>query len=104
MSVVENTASRLVLKSGSATLTLDKTSKKVVFQRAGLLWKPKPKEAELSDINDVTLDAGLDRASGVEICNSMLVFKDGVGWAFGANDKAEAQSNIALLKKFLGLK
>jgi hypothetical protein len=103
MPIVENTADRLVLKSGSATLALDKKTKKVVFQRAGLLWKPKPMEAELSAVTDVTLDAGLDRASGVEICNSMLVMKDGVGWAFGANDKAEAQSNIALIKKFLGL-
>ena len=103
MAIVENTANRLVLKSGSATLTLDKTAKKVIFQRAGLLWKPKPMEAELSDITDVTLDSGLDRASGVEVCNSMLVKKDGVGWAFGANDKAEALSNIALIKKFLGL-
>lgn len=104
MAIVENTADRLVLKSGSATLTLDKTTKKLVFQRGGLLWKPKPLEAPLSDITDVTLDAGLDRASGVEICNSMLVKKDGVGWAFGANDKAEALSNNALIKKFLGLK
>jgi hypothetical protein len=103
MAIVENTSDRLVLKSGSATLTLDKTTKKVVFQRGGLLWKPKPMEAALSDIADVTLDAGLDRASGVEICNTMLVKKDGVGWAFGANDKAEAQANIVLIKKFLGL-
>ena len=103
MPVAENTTNRLVLKSGSATLTLDKTTNKLVFQRAGLLWKPKPMEAELSDIADVTLDAGLDRASGVEVCNSMIVKKDGVGWAFGANDKAEALSNIALIKKFLGL-
>jgi hypothetical protein len=103
MPVLENTANRLVLKSGSATLTLDKTTKKVVFQRAGLLWKPKPLEASLGDIADVTLDVGMDRASGVEICNSVLVTKEGAGWAFGADDKAEAQSNIALIKKFLGL-
>lgn len=103
MAIIENTANRLILESGGATLTLDKQTKKVVFQGKGLLWKPKPREANLSEISDVVLDSGLDRASGVEICNSMVVFKDGSGWAFSAKDKVEAHSTIALIKKFLGV-
>jgi hypothetical protein len=103
MGVTQNTQDRLVLQSGGATLTFDKNAKKAELQRKGLFWKPKPVAEPLSNIAEVAIDAGVDRASGVEVCNTMIVFKSGAAWAFGANDKAEAQENAKLVRKFIGL-
>ena len=67
MPIVETTPQRLVLKSGSTTLTLDKATGKAILQRKLLLWGLKPVEAPLSEITDITIDTAVDRASGVEI-------------------------------------
>ena len=72
MPIAESTPRRLVLKSGSTTLTLDKDAGKVSMQRKLLIWGLKPVEAPLSEVSDVTVDTAVDRASGVEICHSML--------------------------------
>ena len=47
----------------------------------------KPIEAPLSDISDVTIDTAVDRASGVEVCHTMLVRSTGEAWALPAADK-----------------
>jgi hypothetical protein len=75
MPITERTSHRLVLKSGSTTLTLDKTADKAILQRKLLLWGLKPVEAPLSEISDITIDAAVDRASGVEVCHTMLIMK-----------------------------
>ncbi len=103
MGITENSKDRLVLQSGGATLSFDKQEKQARLQRKGFLWKPKPVEEPLSKIAEIAIDTGVDRASGVEVCNTMIIFRDGAAWAFGANDKAEAQENAALVRKFLGL-
>lgn len=103
MGIAENTKERLVLQSGGTSLAFDKQAKKAELQRKGFLWKPKPVEQPLSKIAEVAIDTGVDRASGVEICNTMIIFKDGAAWAFGANDKAEAQENAKVVRQFLGL-
>jgi hypothetical protein len=64
MPVTERTSHRLVLKSGSTTLTLDKTADKVILQRKILLWGLKPVEAPLSEISDITIDTAVDRVRG----------------------------------------
>jgi hypothetical protein len=64
MPITERTAHRLVLKSGSTTLTLDKTADKAILQRKLLLWGLKPVQASLSEISDITIDTAVDRASG----------------------------------------
>ncbi len=104
MPIAENTAQRLVLTSGSTTLTLDKTIGKATLQRRILMWRPKPAEAALSDIIDISVDKIVDRASGVEMSQTMVTFRDGQGWAFPAADKAEAQANATAMREFLGLK
>lgn len=104
MTIAENTKDRLILQSGGATLRFDKQAKKAELQRKGFLWKPKPVEEPLAKVAAIEVDTGVDRASGVEVCNTMIVFKDGAAWAFGANDKSEAQENADVLRKFLGLK
>jgi hypothetical protein len=103
MPIIENTPRRLVLKSGSTTLTLDKDAGKASLQRKMLMWSLKPVEAPLSDVTDTTVDAALDRASGVEICHTMIITRAGAGWALPAADKNEAQTNAAAIRAFLGL-
>lgn len=104
MAIVENSQTRLVLKSGSTTLTFDRAAGKAVMQRKMLLWSLKPVEAPLSDVTDVTVDAAVDRASGVEVCNTMLLTRDGIGWALPAADKKEAQANASAMRQFLGMR
>ena len=104
MAIVENTAKKLVFQSGSTTLSLDKDANKVALQRKVLFWKPAPSEAPLKDVTDIGLDVGVDRASGIEICNTMVVFSGGQAWALPAENKKEAQANADAMRKFLGLK
>jgi hypothetical protein len=101
--ISERTAQRVVVTSGSTTLTLDKGAGTAALQRKLLLWKLKPSEASLADIVDVTVDAAVDRASSVEVCSTMLVMRSGVGWAFPAADKKDAQASADAAREFLGL-
>ncbi len=93
----------LELRSGGTTLTLDKSAGKAVMQRKILFVKMKPSEIGLSEIADVTLDVGVDRASGVEVCNAMLVTREGAAWALPASDKPDAEKSASAMRKFLGL-
>jgi hypothetical protein len=101
MPIAESTSRRLVLKSGSTTLTLDKDAGKVSMQRKLLIWRMKPIEAPLSDVSDVTVDTAVDRASGVEICHTMLIRRTGEAWALPAGDKKEAEINASAIRDFL---
>ena len=101
MPIIERTPQRLVLKSGSTTPTLDKTADKVVPQRKFLLWGLKPVETPLSEVTDVTIDTAVDRASGVEVCHTMLIMHDGKRWAFPAEDKKDAETKAAAMRHFL---
>jgi hypothetical protein len=104
MSVTESTPRRLILTSGSTSLTLDKEANKATLQRKFLFWKLKPVEAPLSEIVDVTIDKTVDRASSIEIYNTMLVTRGGAGWSLAANSKVDAEKNASALREFLGLK
>lgn len=103
MPVTESTPNRLLLKSGSTTLTLDKDAGQATLQRKILFWGPKPSEASLSEIADVNADMAVDRASGAEIWHTVLVLHTGAGWAFPAADKQEAHDNVTAIRKFLNL-
>src|SRR6266516_1575168 len=103
MPISERTSHRLLLESGSTTLTLDKAADKAILQRKLLLWGLKPVDASLSEISDITIDAAVDRASGVEVCHTMLIMQGGRGWAFPAADKMEAETNAAAVRDFLAI-
>lgn len=103
MPITESTPQRLILVSGSTTLTLDKESAKATLQRKMLFWKLRPTELPLSDFSSIALDKAVDRASGVEIYHSMLITRGGAAWAFPARDKQDAEKNIAVLREFLAL-
>ena len=102
MPILENTQTCLSIKSGS-TLTLDKTSGKTTLHRKLMFWQKKPVEKLLSEVVAVSVDAGVDRASGVEICHTMVIFKAGDAWALPATDKNEAEGNATAIRNFLHL-
>jgi hypothetical protein len=104
MAITESTPQRLVIKSGSTTLTLDKAAGKAILQRKLLLWSLKPAELPLSEVAEVAVDAGVDRASGVDVCNTMLISRAGAAWALPAADKKDAEATATALREFLGLK
>lgn len=104
MTRIERMPQKLVLQSGSTTLTLDNEAGLATMQRKRLMWGLRPLQCPLSEIAEVTVDAGVDRASGVEVCNTMLVTREGAAWALPAADKKDAQTNAAALQEFLGLK
>jgi hypothetical protein len=103
MSVTESTPRRLMLTSGSTSLTLDKDASKATLQRKLLFWKLKSIETPLSEIVEVTIDKMVDRASSVDY-STTLVTRGGAGWSLAANSKADAEKNASALREFLGLK
>jgi hypothetical protein len=103
MSVTGSASRQLVLTSGSKTLTLDKDADKAILQRKLLFWELKPAEAPLSNVVNVTVDSAVDRASGVEVCHTMLIMRTGEGWAFPAANRQDAQTKATTIRDFLGL-
>jgi hypothetical protein len=103
MATIESTPQRLVLQSGATKLTLDKEAGKISMQRKVLFWNRAPIEKTLADIADATVDTAVDRSSGVEVCNTMLI-SAGEGWALPANDKKDAEATARQIKEFLGLR
>ena len=103
MAIAENTPHRLVLKSGSTTLTFDRESAQATLQRKLVFWKLRPAQTPFSEITDVTGDMAVDRASGVEVWQTMLVMRTGEAWAFPATDKQDAETNANAVREFLKL-
>ena len=103
MPITESSDRRLMMQSGSTSLLLDKGIGKAILQRRFLFWKLKPVEAPLSDVSDATVDAAVDRASGVEVCHTMLVLRSGAGWAFPATDKKDAETAATAVRNFIGI-
>ena len=101
--IVESTPQRMVLQSGSTTLTLDKSADKATMQRKLLFWNLKPVETPLSEIVNFEIDAGMDRASGIEVCNTMLITRAGSAWALPAADKKDAEATAVAMRGFLGV-
>lgn len=103
MTEIRRNEEALELRSGGTTLTLDKSDGKAVLQRKFLFVKMKPAEMSLSDIADVTLDIAFDGASGIEMCNAMLVSREGAAFAVPGSDKADAEKSATAMREFLGL-
>ena len=64
MARIEATLDKLVLKQGSTTLTLDKASGNATLQQKLLLWRKKPVEFPLSDIDDIAVKSDKDADVG----------------------------------------
>ena len=72
MANIEQTATKLVLKTGSTALTLDKDAGKATLQQKMLLWSKKPVEFAFSDIDDIAVKSDVDGLSGATIHHSVL--------------------------------
>jgi hypothetical protein len=103
MPVIQSSPNRLVLKSGSTTMTLDKGTERANLQRKIVIWRLKPSGTSLSQIANVSTDKGVDRASGVENWHTMLVLHTGEGLAFPAANIQEAEGNVTAIRQFLNL-
>jgi hypothetical protein len=103
VNVIESTPQRLVLRSASTVLTLDKGAGTASLQRKMLLWALKPVEKPLAEVSGVSVDSAVDRASGVEVCHTMLIMRAGEGWALPASDKKDAETSASSIREFLGL-
>ena len=101
MTITESTLKRLVLKSGSTTLTFDRDSGRATLQRKRLFWSLKPIEAAIAEIKEVKVDAAVDRASGVEVCSTVLALASGAAWFFPSASKTDAESNATAIRQFL---
>jgi hypothetical protein len=103
MPILENTAQRLVLRSGSNTLTLDKDSGTASLGRKMLFWNLKPVVLPLSDFTEVKLDVVKDPVSGAMVSHTMLLTRTGAAWVFAEAEKEDAEASIAAVRGFLGL-
>jgi hypothetical protein len=103
MITIERSPQRLVLRSGSTTVTLDKDARKAAMTRKLLLWARKPLERPLSDMTRVSVDANVDRSSGVELCSTMLVMQDGSAWALPHKDRKNATAAADATRDFLSI-
>jgi hypothetical protein len=101
--IIASTPQQMALRSGSTTLMLDKQAGKATLQRKLLLWTLKPQEVPLSEMKQVVVNAAVDRASGVELCSTILVTRGGASWALPAADKNDAEITAAAMREFLGL-
>jgi len=103
MPILENTPQRLVLRSGSNTLTLDKGAGTASLGRKMLFWNLKPVVHPLSDIVEVKRDSVKDPVSGALVHHTMLLSRDGSAWAFAEAEQKDAEAVIAAVRGFLGL-
>jgi hypothetical protein len=102
MTSIQRDPERLVVRSGSTAIVLDKGAGKAVLQRKLLLWERKPVERPLSAITNVRVNSTVDPASKAEICSTMVVMQGG-GWVLSARDKDDATAAVAAIRDFLNL-
>jgi hypothetical protein len=103
MTKIERTPERLTLQSGSTTIVLDKKAGEAVLLRKILFWARKPVTLPLNSIRRVTVDTSVDAASKAEICNVMILLREGGGWALSTRDKQDATAAVATVREFLGI-
>ena len=102
MPIVENSADRLALRSGSTTLVLDKKANTAAFSArccSGISsrWR------RLFRRHRGETRCGSRSRLGVEVCHTMLVMRGGAAWALAASDKKDAEASTAQVRGFLGL-
>ena len=103
MSNIEETPRKLTLKAGSTTLTLDKEVGKATLQQKMLLWKKKPVEFELADIDDIAVKSDIDGLSGAAIHHSVLHRRSGEIAVLTTEEANEAAETVKKLRGFVGL-
>jgi len=102
MATIESTSSKLVLKEGSTTLTLDRKSGNATLQQKLLLWKKKPVEFALSDIDDIAVKSDIDAMSGASIYHSVLHRRSGEIAVLTTEEAKDAAQTVKKLREFIG--
>ncbi|MEH2518661.1 hypothetical protein V1279_004234 [Bradyrhizobium sp. AZCC 1610] len=103
MTNIEETPRKLTLKAGSTTLTLDKEFGKATLQQKMLLWKKKPVEFELADIDDIAVKSEVDGLSGAPIHHSVLHRRSGEITVLTTEEANDAAETVKKLRGFVGL-
>ena len=103
MAHIESTPSRLVLKDGSTTVTLDKSSNSATLQQKILLWKKKPVEFPLDDIDDIAVKSEMDGLSGAPIFHSVMHRRSGQTTVLTTEEPDAAEATVRQLREFVGL-
>lgn len=103
MAHIESTPSRLVLKDHSTTLTFDKTSGNATLQQKILLWKKKPVEFPLSEIDDIAVKSESDGLSGAPIYHSVMHRRSGEITVLTTEEARDAEATVRTLREFVGL-
>jgi hypothetical protein len=103
MASIEEAPRKLVLKSGSTTLTLDKDSGKATLQKKMLLWNKKPVEFPLANIDDIAVKADVDGLSGAAIHHSVLHERTGEIIVLTTEEAKDAAETVKKLRGFVGL-
>lgn len=103
MAKIETMPSKLVLKEGATTLTLDKDSGKATLQHKILLWNKKPVEFALSDIDDIAVKSDKDGLSGATIHHSVLHRRTGEIILLTTEEAKDAEATVKTLREFVGI-
>ncbi len=103
MAIIESSPQRLVLKEASTTLTFDKDSGKATLQQKILLWKKKPIEFALSEIDDIAVKSDIDGLSGAPIHHSVLHRRSGEIVVLTTEEAKDAETTVKKLRDFVGL-
>jgi len=103
MANIEETPSKLILKAGSTTLTLDKNIGKATLQQKMLLWNKKPVEFAFSDIDDIAVKSDVDGLSGAAIHHSVLHRRTGEITVLTTEEAKDAAETVKKLRGFIGL-
>ncbi len=103
MANIEETPRKLVLKAGSTTLTLDKDAGKATLQQKVLLWKKKPVEFALSNIDDIAVKSEVDDMSGAPIHHSVLHERSGEVIVLTTEEAKDAAETVKKLRGFVGM-
>lgn len=103
MANIESNPHKLVLKQASTTLTFDKDSGKATLQQKILLWKKKPIEFALSEIDDIAVKSDKDGLSGAPIHHSVLHRRSGEVVVLTTEEAKDAETTVKKLRDFVGL-
>jgi hypothetical protein len=103
MANIQSTPSTLVLKDGSTSITFDKTSGYATLQQKILLWKKKPVEFPIDEIDDIAVKSETDGISGAPIFHSVMHRKSGAVTVLTTEEAKDAEATVKTLREFVGL-
>jgi hypothetical protein len=105
MAILESSAERLIIQSGSAlnrtTLTLDRRERHAHLERSVLMWRRKPVDFDFVDVEEVKVTVVKDAASGTELHTPMVRLRSGRVVPLPAADD-EAEATVARVRSFIG--